>query len=190
MEEGKVGKRSVTIGVFSSVEKAEQVTAISPIGKWSPHHILVTSLNTWLADEAARRQKKRSKKSKSKTARRVSEGGPSPNKREKKRQHTSDPASKEAFANALRDAAKAATALEAALEAVKAAADNMAADGIPVENDGELHPSNHDEGKCTSILHYTLDGVAGTMASIHQVSSYAPTSSTIVKNYSMRTLMN
>ena len=33
---GKGGRRYTTIGVFSSVEKAEQVTAISPIGKWSP----------------------------------------------------------------------------------------------------------------------------------------------------------
>ena len=63
----------------------------------------------------------------------------------------------------MRDAEKAASALEAVLEAVKAAVDNMAADDIPVENDGKLHPSYHDEGKCTSILHYTLDGVAGTM---------------------------
>ena len=161
---GKGGKTSVTIGVFSSVEKAEQVTAISPIGKWSPHRLLIISLNTWLAEEVARRREKKNKNSKKgKAARRVSEGGPSPNKRERKRQHTSDPAPKEAFANALRDAEKAATALEAAFEAVKAAVDNMAADDIPVGNDSELHPSYHDEGKCTSILHYTLDGVAGTM---------------------------
>ena len=142
--------------------RAEQVTTISPIGKWSPHHLLITSLNTWLADEAARRQKKNSKKGNKKAARRVSIEGGSPNKRKPKRQHMSDPAPKEAFANAIRDAEKAASALEAALEAVKAAVDNMAADDIPVENDG-LFPGYRDEEKCTSILHYTLDGVAGTM---------------------------
>ena len=68
---GKGGRRYTTIGVFGNVERAAQVTAISTIGKWSPHHLLITSLNTWLADEAARRQKKRSKKSKNKTARRT-----------------------------------------------------------------------------------------------------------------------
>ena len=40
---GKGGKRYTTIGVFSNVTRAEQVTDISPIGKWSPHHSLVTS---------------------------------------------------------------------------------------------------------------------------------------------------
>ena len=85
-----------------------------------------------------------------------------PNKRKQKRQQICGPTPKEAFANAIRDAEKAASALEAALGAVKAAVDNMAADDIPVGNDG-LFPGYRDEEKCTSILHYTLDGVAGTM---------------------------
>ena len=65
---GKGGRRYTTIGVFSNMTRAEQVTTISPIGKWSPHHLLITSLNTWLADEAARRQKKKSKKGNKKAA--------------------------------------------------------------------------------------------------------------------------
>ena len=94
--------------------------------------------------------------------RRVSEGDFLPNKWKQKRQQICGPTPKEAFANAIRDAEKAASALEAALGAVKAAVDNMAADDIPVGNDG-LFLGYRDEGKCTSILCYTLDGVAGSL---------------------------
>ena len=41
---GKGRKTCTTIGVFSNVIRAVQVTDISQIGKWNPHRTLVTSL--------------------------------------------------------------------------------------------------------------------------------------------------
>ena len=81
-EDGCNGNTCTTIGVFSSVQVANQTTQISPIMKWDAHHSISNLLVKWLKSESGRRLKK------AKSRRRVSSGEASTSD---KRHKISDP---------------------------------------------------------------------------------------------------